>query len=120
MSKTTPPAGFLGPKFGHQWYLREWMAERGKRQVDLIKELGWSSGKANEVFKGQQYTQALIDVLAPWLDVEHYELLMPPALAVSLRRLKASAATIVAEAGQQFTENGLEDIRPPARGSGRG
>lgn len=115
MSNDEKPAGFQPPRFGHRWYLREWMVERGKRQRDMITELGFSKGKANEVANGQQYTQALVDVLAPWLDVEPPELLMPPALALSVRRLRESAATIVAETPGSFRADGLEDIMPAGK-----
>ena len=89
------------------------MTARGKRQADMVSELQWSKGKANEVAQGQQYTQALVDVLAPWLDVEPYELLMPPALALSLRKLKESAQVIVAEQERDFRPDGLSDLAPP-------
>lgn len=118
MSNDGSPSGFQAPRFHHRWYLREWMAERGKRQRDMIADLGWSKGKANEVANGQQYTQALIDVLAPWLDIEPHELLMPPTLANSIRKLKQSAELIVAETARPFQPDGLEDIQPTRKIAG--
>lgn len=52
--------------FKHTWYLQEWMQQAGKIQADLQKELGWSRGKAHDVWHGQQYTQDIIDAVAPW------------------------------------------------------
>lgn len=116
MSNPRPQREAQTPRFSHHWYLREWMLERGKRQVDMINELGWSKGKASEVAQGQQYTQALIDVLAPWLGVEPWELLLPPGLAKNIKLLRESAAAIVAESSAEFSTRGLNDIAPSRGG----
>lgn len=83
--------------YGHTWYLREWLDQYGLRQVDMQKAMEWSKGKANDVFNGQQYSQAMVDQLAPWLKVRPYELLMPPSEAIALRRVREDAARIVAD-----------------------
>ncbi|MDB5458125.1 MAG: hypothetical protein JWP92_3710 [Caulobacter sp.] len=101
-------------EFSHGWRLREWMAFRGKRQADMQRDLGWSKGKANEVYNGQPYSQALVDVLAPWLEIEPYELLMPPTTAMSIRNLKRTAAAIVAESTPGFAEP-PEPTDPPKK-----
>lgn len=83
--------------FKHTWYLQEWAAQSDppKRQVDLEKELEWSKGKANAVWNGQQYTQDIIDEIAPWLNVRPFELLLPPDVAMAIRRVREDAARIV-------------------------
>ena len=83
--------------FKHPWYMREWMEQAGKRQVDLINELGWSKAKANEVWNGQQYTQALIDELAPYLHVRPFELLLSPQEAFSIRNMREAAVQLASE-----------------------
>lgn len=83
--------------FTHTWYLQEWMALAGKRQADLIKEIGWSRAKASDVWNGQQYTQQMIDEVSPWLHARPYELLMHPDEAMALRRLREDAARIVSD-----------------------
>jgi transcriptional regulator with XRE-family HTH domain len=83
--------------FQHTWYLREWMNLAGKRQADLIREIGWSRAKASDVWNGQQYTQLMIDQVAPWLHARPYELLMHPEEAMALRRLREDAARIVSD-----------------------
>jgi hypothetical protein len=83
--------------FRHVWHLQDWMRSAEKRQADLQKELGWSKAKAHDVWHGQQYTQALIDELAPWLNVRPYELLMTVEEANAIRQLRRSAAQIVHE-----------------------
>lgn len=86
--------------FKHTWFLREWMESVGLKQAALQKELGWSKGKMNSVWHGQQYTQEIIDEVAPWLNVRPYELLMPPDLAHAFRNLREDAARIVRETSE--------------------
>jgi hypothetical protein len=86
--------------FKHTWYLREWMAQSvpPKKQADLQKELGWSKAKAHDVWHGQQYTQAIIDEVAPWLNVKPFELLLSPAAAMAIRGYRESAAQLASSA----------------------
>ncbi len=77
------------------WYLREWMSRKGKIQADLVKELGWDKARANFVYHSKQsYRRDLVNELSRWLEVEPYELLMPPQEADALRRLRESAEEI--------------------------
>lgn len=88
--------------FKHTWYIQEWMAQSDppKIQADLQKQLGWSKAKAHDVWHGQQYTQALIDELAPWLNCRPFELLLDPEAAMSIRRLRDAAVRIVHDANE--------------------
>lgn len=83
--------------FKHTWYFREWMEQAGKKQSDLIKELGWSKAKAHGVWHGQQYTQALVDELAPYLHIRPFEILLPPHEAFSIRAMREAAVRLAAE-----------------------
>lgn len=83
-----------------RWYLQEWMAEAGKRQSDLVKELDWPKSKANKVWHGdQRYNADIVSEVAAWLNVLPYELLMPPEEARRFREIRKIAAAIVAETG---------------------
>jgi hypothetical protein len=99
--------------FKHTWYLREWMEQSDppKRQADLQKQLGWSKAKAHDVWHGQQYTQALIDEIAPWLNVRSFELLLPPDVAMAIRRVRADAARIVHDSAAVNTDEPLPRSR---------
>ncbi len=66
-----------------------------KTQADMIRAFGWSRAKASDVYNWQQYTQELIDALAPWLNVEPFELLLPPERAMGYRGMRADALRIV-------------------------
>lgn len=77
------------------WYLKEWLAFLGKRQASLVNELGWDKARANHVYHGKQaYKRDLVNEVSQWLEIQPYELLMPPQEAVALRNLRASALQI--------------------------
>lgn len=98
--------------FKHTWYLREWMEQSDppKRQADLTK-LGWSKAKAHDVWHGQQYTQDIMDDVAPWLNIRPFELLLPPDVARAIQRMRSEALTIVADADALSPERTLPRSR---------
>jgi transcriptional regulator with XRE-family HTH domain len=107
------------PEEPPDWYLREWAAERGKRQADLVRDLGWLKGRASKVWNGSiPYRRELVDEISTWLGIRPYELLMPPRDALALRRLRETAAEIVAENDQPFIGTPPAPA-PPARRVGR-
>lgn len=84
------------------WYLQEWLAHFGKRQAALTNELGWNKSRANFYWHGRQgYRREVVNEIAAWLGIKPYELLMPPSEAIALRRLRETAAMIVAQAPPQ-------------------
>lgn len=90
------------------------MLVRGKKQTHLQSELGWSNGNANALFHGKtRYHQDTLAQAAAWLEIEPYEMLMHPTVALSMRRLRQSAEAIVSDRPAAFT-NDLEDLLPPA------
>lgn len=82
--------------FKHTWYLREWLQQSDPplSQADMQRGMSWSKAKAHDVWHGQQYTQAMVDELSSWLNVRPFELLLPPAEAMAIRRMRESAVTI--------------------------
>ena len=87
---STPPS-----ELRHRWYFPEWATLKGKIQADVDRELGWPRAKTNALWNGKQrYTQESVDQVATWLDVEPYELLMPPAEALQLRQIREYARMI--------------------------
>lgn len=90
------------------WHLKSWMALAKKRQADLIKDLGWSRRKASEVFNGDQsYKREIVNEVSEWLQIEPYELLMPPQDALQLRQLRSAAMAIAAA---QDNKSGTTDL----------
>lgn len=102
---STPPADLR-----HRWYFSDWATYRGKRQADAERELGWPRAKTSDLWNGKQrYTQETIDQVAQWLELEPYELLMPPDEAMSIRQLRQAARAIVASDAPTMTS---ERVRP--------
>ncbi len=88
---STPPG-----QLGHRWYLREWATLIGKIQADAQRDLGWPRAKTSDLWNGKQrYTQETIDQVADWLNLEPFELLMPPEEALAIRQLRSAAKAIV-------------------------
>ncbi|MDE2439449.1 MAG: hypothetical protein KGP14_00385 [Betaproteobacteria bacterium] len=74
------------------WYLREWMELRELSQQRIHQLSGWSVGKVNEIFHSQTpYRRESVNILSEILEIEPYELLMPPAMAEWYRRIDALA-----------------------------
>lgn len=71
------------------WYLREWMDTLQVRQSDMIRETGWSKTTASLLYNCRQdYNPQLVAEAARALNIQPWELLMPPALAMQQRRLR--------------------------------
>lgn len=80
----------------HRWYFKEWATLGGKIQADVDRELGWPRAKAYALWnEKQRYTQDTVDEVANWLQVEPYELLMPPEEAMQIRKIREAARLIV-------------------------
>ena len=78
------------------WHLREWLLHLGKRQASLVNELGWDKSRANFLWHSKQpYRRDDVNAVAKWLNIAPHELLMRPAEALALRRLRETAAEIV-------------------------
>jgi len=114
MVKRTKRAAPTQADFKHTWYPQEWMkqSQPPKKQADLMRDLGWSKAKASGVYNGQQYTQQIIDELAPYLNTKPFELLMHPDDAMAYRRIKQDSARIATSDGQP--------IQPAARPIAKG
>jgi transcriptional regulator with XRE-family HTH domain len=94
------------------WYLQEWAAHEGKRQSDLVADLGWLKNHAHRIWHGKQpYRRDIVNQLAEWLKIEPFELLMPPERAVRLRQLEDVAFAIAAERPRTFRHE-----KPDAQG----
>lgn len=89
------------PKGPINWYLPEWMEACGivgrGAQARMMELTGWSRATMSQLYNGKQdYSPAVITAAANALNVEPYELLMPPERAKAIRRMLASAEQIVA------------------------
>ena len=85
------------PKGQVNWYLREWMAALGvAKQTEMMARTGWSKATMSQLYSGKQdYSPKIVNDAARALNVEPYELLMPPEMAFALRRQREDALRIV-------------------------
>ena len=112
----------------HDWYFRAWLEHFDKNQADVVEHVGWNKSKASLFWKGaQRYHRDDINELADYLNLEPFELLMPPERAMSYRQLRASATQIAGMGGpvrevinHTFTEkiSKRRDGRGPAKKTG--
>lgn len=78
----------------HDWYLREWFATLGLKQRDLVTKLDYQPAAAHALWHSvQRYRRDHIAEISGLLNIQPYELLMPPEEAMALRRLR----TVIAE-----------------------
>jgi len=83
---------------GPDWFLPEWMRTLRITQAALMRETGWSKATTNDIYHGKtNYYRQIVNEAARALKIEPWELLMPPDLAMQLRRLRDSALRIAAE-----------------------
>ena len=92
------------PPSGADWYLSEWMNTLHVNQATLGRETGWSKATVHDIYHGiTGYYRKIVNEAALALNIHPFELLMPPAEAMALRRLRDSALTIAAEERVVFT-----------------
>lgn len=96
----------------HDWYLKQWLKASGKKQADLEKDLDLNKAKVSLTANGKQpYDRDLINLVADYLNLKPYELLMHPDDAMAIRQLQASAGrivTIVHDAEEAAKKRGSE------------
>lgn len=103
------------------WYLRAWAERVGKRQSDMVRDLGMMKNSAHRIWHSKQpYRRDIVNVMAKWLGVRPYELLMPPEEALALRRIRESAQAIVAESEHRFDHSRSPPAGARKRSASRG
>jgi transcriptional regulator with XRE-family HTH domain len=92
MGQSLPPEHQIDAR---DWFLREWLAYRGMRQTDLSRATGIPKATMSAIFNGKTgYYRDLVNALAAALQVQPFELLMPPEEAMAIRRLLSTAREI--------------------------
>lgn len=77
------------------WYLEEWMDALDLRAADLSRLTGLLPPAISKLRNGEQpYKRDHVNTISAALQIEPYELLMHPADAMALRRLKNDLAQI--------------------------
>lgn len=95
------------PKQGATWFIREWMDYFGIKQARMMDMTGWSKASTSQIYNGKQdFNPKIVKEAAIALNLESYELMMPPEKAMALRRLQATAETIVQIAHDNIERDG--------------
>lgn len=85
----------MAPPATHDWYLREWFATMGLKQRDLVTKLDYQTQTAFNLWHSiQPYRRDHVEAISALLNIQPFELLMPPAEAMALRRLRATIAEV--------------------------
>jgi hypothetical protein len=86
------------PTPSHDWYLRDWAKQLGKRPVDFVNDLDWNKSRVSLLFSGKQpFSRDILNDVAAYLNIKPHELLLHPEDAMALRRLRGAAAVIAAD-----------------------
>jgi hypothetical protein len=96
----------------HDWYLADWLETLQIKQADLSRLTDWDKRKTSFLVSGKQpYKRDDVNEAAFALNLQPFELLMPPEQAMALRRLYASSVTIAAEGKSPYVaEPGPEPL----------
>lgn len=93
-SRVSHPVSMALPT-SSDWYLREWFATIGLKQFDLVTRLDYPRGTAHKLWHGiQPYRRDNVVDIAALLNIQPFELLMPPEEAMALRRLRSAIAEV--------------------------
>ena len=80
----------------HDWYFKQWLEHLHVKQADIVRHLDWNKSKASLMFNDKQrYHRDDVNQVASYLQIEPFELLIPPERAMALRQYRASAEQIV-------------------------
>ena len=98
------------------WYFNEWLAHCDKSQADVNAALEWNKSKTSLFAKGtQRYHRDDINELAEYLNLEPFELLLPPERAMAYRQYRQSAEEIVRSASEPVNLLAERDARVPGK-----
>lgn len=77
------------------WYLQEWMRTLGVNQTVLAEACGWNTSTMNGIYHGRtSYYRDILNLIASKLNIQPFELLMPPDRAMAFRRFQEAALTL--------------------------
>lgn len=75
----------------HDWYLKQWLKAKGVNQQWVADELGLQKSKLSRKATGATaYTREDINAISALLNIQPWELLMDPADAAEIMRLRAA------------------------------
>jgi hypothetical protein len=105
MPRKVPPARVPGP----DWFLQEWMSTLGISQADLSRLTGWGKATTHDIYHGRtSFYRDIINTVARALNLEPFELLIPPERAMAFRQVD-SAIRLAAETRTSYRSEPPEE-----------
>lgn len=84
------------------WFLADWMKTLRVTQAKLAKECDWTPSTMHGIYHGRtSYYRDIVNLIASKLNIEPFELLMPPDQAMALRRFRDAATVLAHNADEQ-------------------
>ena len=101
------------PKGPSTWYLREWMAAKNLKgrgaQAKMMALTGWSKATMSDLYNHRQdFSPKILKEAAAALEIEPYELLLPPERANAIRSMRQHALRVVETTGPLEERTGTE------------
>lgn len=91
------------------WFLSDWMSAAQLNQPQLQKLTGWSKRKTSDLCAGaQRYNRDTLNDAAHALHVAPYELLLHPADAMALRKMREGGLQLAGSDKTTFASFPLE------------
>lgn len=82
----------------HDWFLSDWLSSKEMSQADLCRATDFPKAKVSELMTGKsRYNRDIVNTIAAALHIDPFELLMHPADAARIKRLRQAALEIAAE-----------------------
>lgn len=81
-------------------------------QAKLAKECDWTPSTMHGIYHGRtSYYRDILNLIASKLNIEPFELLMPPDRAMMFRRFQEAAVSLAHDAGEQEETEKLRRLR---------
>lgn len=94
------------------WFLQAWMKTLKVSQAKLAKDCDWTPSTMHGIYHGRtSYYRDILNLIAGKLNIQPYELLMPPELAMAYRQYRANAETIMKEAPAPDPTQGMDFVQ---------
>lgn len=89
--------------FSPDWFLVEWMRSLRVTQAELVRRLDWPKSKMSMLVNSRRhYNRDMINQISHALNIEPFELLLPPERAMGFRAMQKDALRIVADPRLDF------------------
>ena len=98
------------------WFLRQWMATLRMKQSQLAELTGWGKAKTNDIYHGRTgYYRQIVNDAARALQLQPYELLLPPSEARAIQSMVRAVHVVEASEVLSAAANAEDPAQDPTR-----